>query len=191
MIDAVTMTTPKSGLPLEGGELERELERLAPELLAFLKHHCGDPELAQDLAQDALVRAMRSLDRLKERGALRGWLFRIAVNRFNDYLRAQKHRETQDSLEDPIAPVTRSPEGQAMTRELDQLLRAEMALLPERQRTVLLLHGVQHLDQRAIAELLEITPAAVKMSLFHARERLRKRLEAYLGRSVTRRGGNP
>ena len=68
-------------------------------------------------------------------------------------------------------------------RELDAVLRQELQRLPERQRTVLLLHGLRGLDLRGIGGLLGISQAAVKMSLFHARERMRGRVTRYLGHS--------
>ena len=158
------------------------LAALADDLLAFLRHHAGDPEVGADLTQEALYRALRGLDRLRTADALRGWLFRIGVNVFNDWLR-RGGRGPQEPVEGERPDIRQErPEREVLARELDQVLRAEMRALPERQRTVLLLHGVRGLEQRAIADLLGISAGAVKTALFHARERMRGRLDRYLGR---------
>jgi RNA polymerase sigma-70 factor (ECF subfamily) len=178
--------------PLASGngssDLDQALAALAPEVVAFMQHHCGDPHLGADLAHDAIAQAMRSLHTLREPGALRGWIFRIAVNRFHDHMRraAITRAESPGTSAEPLAPQERAPERHLLARELDAVLRAELLRLPERQRTVLMLHGVRDLSHPQIAALLDITVDAVKMSLFHAREKMRARLAGYLG-SVPRK----
>ena len=172
--------------------LEQALIALAGDLLGFLRHHAGDREVADDLAQETLAQALAALDELRDPRALRGWLFRIAVNLFNDHLRRQgTSRLASEPLPEPHEPGSRQPERVALARELDAVLRQELHRLPERQRSVLMLHGLDGCDTRSIARMLGITPAAVKMSLFHARERMRLRLARYLGRSLQRKQGAP
>jgi RNA polymerase sigma-70 factor (ECF subfamily) len=172
----------------DGSDLDQALAALAPEIVAFMQHHCGDPHLGADLAHDAIAQAMRCLHTLREPAALRGWIFRIAVNRFHDYLRRAAISPAEDGGPDaePLAPQERAPERHLLARELDAVLRTELLRLPERQRTVLMLHGVRDLSHNEIAQLLGITVDAVKMSLFHAREKMRARLAGYLG-SVPRK----
>lgn len=171
--------------------MEARLADLAGELLAFMQHHAGERHLGADLAQDALAQAFASLRTVRDPGALRAWLFRIAVNRFNDHVRQGRLRPRRLEEEaDLSAPSYVSPEREALARELDGVLRQELLRLPERQRSVLLLHSVKDLTHRQIGELLGIRPEAVKTALFHAREKIRLRLERYLERlPVKRRRG--
>jgi RNA polymerase sigma-70 factor (ECF subfamily) len=169
-------------------DLETEVAALAPELIAFLRHHTGDHHLGADLAQDVLARAFRSLSGLRDPEALRGWLFRIAVNRFNDHVRRSRAlRVDVGPVPEREAPAAERPDREAMASELDQVLRRELVKLPERQRTVLMLHGVRGMRQPEIAEILGISADAVKMSLFHAREKMRVRLAHYMERVPEKR----
>lgn len=178
---------------VEPDDLRSALVQLAEELVGFMQHHAGDPHLGADIAQDALAQAFQALDRLRDPKALRGWVYRIAINRFNDHVRKSKIlRQEPGPLPDRTAPETAGPERQALAHELDAQLRDQLLGLPERQRTVLMLHGVRGMTHQDIASLLEITVDAVKMSLFHAREKMRVRLERYMGsapnKRATRRG---
>ncbi len=162
---------------------EEALVALAPEVVNFLEHHVGDPVLAADIAQDTLAQAFQLLGTLRDIRALRAWVFRIAVNRFNDHLRRVRRAPAVEELQDVVErPDHDRPEHSVMRRELDDVIRSSVAQLPERQRTVFLLHDAKGMSHPEIAALLNITTDAVKTSLFHAREKLRERLNRYLGR---------
>ncbi len=168
--------------------LHEGLVALARELIGFMQHHAGDPDLGADIAQDALAQAVQSLERLRDPTALRGWVYRIAINRFNDHIRRSMVLRTEDpSLAEGLAASGSGPVRQALVHELDDVLRQELLCLPERQRTVLMLHGVRGMTQPEIARLLSISADAVKMSLFHARQKMRVRLEAYMAGNSTNR----
>lgn len=196
MPDATTSEAQEAAPIPTAAALEAELAGLAGELVAFMQHHVGDAHLGADLAQDALAQALRSVQHLRQHERLKGWLFRIAVNRFNDHVRRKRIVTEEAMAEAQELPGRQSdrPDRAAMTRELDVLLRDELERLPERQRTVLMLHGVQGLTHPEIADLLGITPDAVKMSLFHGRERLRGRLadrmvDGLPDKRIQRKGG--
>lgn len=172
--------------------LESRIANLAPEVVAFMQHHCGDAHLGADLAHDAVARALRTVRSLRDPNALRGWVFRIAINRFNDHLRRERPMEVVelDSRGD-LERTELGPDRRLLAAELDEVLRRELAALPERQRTVLMLHGVRELSHPSIAELLGISLDAVKMSLFHAREKMRVRLAGYLDSVPAKRNHPP
>lgn len=176
--------------------MRQSLVDMAGELIAFMQHHAGDPHLGADLAQDALAQAFQTLGSLRDPKALKGWVFRIAINRFNDHIRKSRVlREEPGPVPECSAPESVRPEREALARELDRELREQLMALPGRQRTVLLLHGVKGLTHKDIAELLGVTVDAVKMSLFHAREKMRSHLERYMGEAPrkrnSRQGRNP
>ncbi|MEE2713735.1 MAG: RNA polymerase sigma factor [Planctomycetota bacterium] len=173
----------------EPDDLRAALVDLAEELVGFMQHHVGDIHLGADIAQDALAQAFQGLGRLRDPRAMRGWVYRIAINRFNDYVRKSKTlRQEPGPLPERVAPASAGPVRQALAHELDSELRDQLLSLPERQRTVLMLHGVRGMTHQDIATVLDITVDAVKMSLFHAREKMRVRLESYLGRAPMKRG---
>jgi RNA polymerase sigma factor (sigma-70 family) len=171
------------------------LAELLPDLQRFLVHHCGDAAVGGDLAQETLARAIAAASTLRSRAALRPWLFRIAVHVLNDHLRrkAQESRLRGEGLDldQQVDCAGEAPEARALRAELDAAIRAAILDLPERQRSVLLLHSVRDFDHRAIARTLGISAGAVKVALFHAREavcrRLARTIEDLPARRRTRR----
>ena len=174
------------------GDLERELASHAGAVLQFMKRHTGDRELAADLTQDALVKAFTALPGFKGGATLKGWLFRIAINTFHDHLR-RKRAVSIDLVDDAGERVPETGEGpvqRCLRGELDDELRHQLAHLPERQRSVLLLSALDEFDQKAIADILDISVGAVKVALFHARKKMKGRVERYLGRELHRKRGD-
>lgn len=178
------MTSPDPSSPpsAAAAATSDEIVRLAPEILAFLTHHAGDPHRGAELAQDALATAFRKAGDVRDPSAVRPWLFRIAVNRFHDFVRRERPRDRTTELSDrPDRSAAASPEAAALRRETEDVLRAAVAALPERQRAVFMLSGVEGLDHAGIATELDLSPGAVKTALYHAREKLRVVVGRYLG----------
>jgi RNA polymerase sigma-70 factor (ECF subfamily) len=160
-------------------DLGTALIGLSSEISDFLVHHTGDRQLGSDLAEETISRAFRAIQTLRDPAALRGWVFRIAVNVFNDHLRVQhlKRVEPIDEVGDELpAAGGEGPLSRAISRELDEILRKEVAALPERQRSVLLLHSLRSFSHSEIARWLGISVISVKVALFRAREAMRARL---------------
>ncbi|MCA9322623.1 MAG: sigma-70 family RNA polymerase sigma factor [Planctomycetes bacterium] len=160
------------------------IERHGREIRLFLQRLCGNHHDAEELTQDVFVKAFRRLDGLRESAAARRWLYTIAVNHFNDWIKPLRRtalRPLGDMIEeDARFASTERPSAQAMADEFSRSLGGWILALPDRQRTVLLLHSTKGFDYLQIGEALGITVDAVKMSLFHAREKLRKKAERML-----------
>ena len=177
----------EAGEPKASPELEKQalFERLVAlhsrEICGFLAKLCGNHHDAEELAQDVFVKAHRAIDGLRVPEASRRWLFTIAVDQFQDWIKPKKRRilraVTDIEASDPAVDAAARPPMQAMASELSGRLESWIAALPDRQRTVLLLHSQRGFDYDQIASILEISVDAVKMSLFHAREKLRSRVE--------------
>jgi RNA polymerase sigma-70 factor, ECF subfamily len=154
------------------------------EIRLFLQRLCGNHHDAEELTQDVFVKAFRRLDTLREPAAARRWLYTIAVNHFNDWvkpLRRSALRAVGDLVEDDWRFATSErPSAPLLAEELSRSMQEWILALPDRQRTVLLLHSTKGFDYEAIGKALEISVDAVKMSLFHAREKLRKKAERML-----------
>jgi RNA polymerase sigma-70 factor (ECF subfamily) len=153
------------------------LEEWVPRVYRFALHLCNDPHAADELTQDTFLRAWRQRGRLRDPGAARAWLFRIAANLWRDRLRRGRSPVARAGPLDDAAPdPAHPPERLAAGRE--ELARALEALdeLPPRQRDVLYLSACEGLPTAAVAAVLGISPAAAKASLSLARKNLRQRL---------------
>ncbi len=153
------------------------LEEHVPRVYRFALRLTGDCHQAEDLTQDVFLRAWRNRGRLRDRGAVRVWLFRIAVNLWRDDVRRQRRRPL------PGGPSVVEQQGTTLPpdRELivqEDLERALEAMdgLPARQRDVLYLHVCEELSLAEIAGILDISSDAVKASLSVARKKMRRQL---------------
>lgn len=159
---------------------ERLAEEHAPVVYRFCAMVCRDAHDAEDLAQDALLRAMRSLDRFDPaRGSIEGWLWRIVVNLATDRGRAARRAE---SLWTGLAVRARaeaapSAELLALDRMRDAHLLAAVRGLPKRQRTLIALRFGADLGYAEIGALLGDSEQAVKQATYRALGALRRRLE--------------
>jgi len=133
----------------------------------------GDRQSADDLVQDCLERALSSWHLRRAEGNLRGWLYTILYNRFLSEKDRQGRRGMPDaSLEAAEADLPGIDGGQHWALEQRDLLRA-FAGLPEEQRSVLLLIGVEDLSYGEAARVLGVPIGTVMSRLSRGRERLR------------------
>lgn len=157
----------------------------AREIQLFLYKLCGNHHDAEELAQDVFIKAYRKLDTLREPAATRRWLYTIAVNHFNDWVKPRRRSALRavGDIEDYDLSGSRNdqPAKQAAAIEFSAWLNESILALPDRQRTVLLLFSAKGFDYADIADSLGISADAVKMSLFHAREKLKSRVARFLG----------
>ena len=143
----------------------------------------GDRQSADDLVQDCLERALSSWHLRRAEGDLRGWLYTILYNRFLSERHRQGRRGVRDaSLEAAEAELPGVDGGQHWALEQRDLLRA-FGDLPEEQRSVLLLIGVEDLSYREAARVLGVPIGTVMSRLSRGRERLRH----YMNGGVDRR----
>ncbi|MDT8436847.1 MAG: sigma-70 family RNA polymerase sigma factor [Gemmatimonadota bacterium] len=145
-----------------------------------------DRELAEDLSQDAFVRAFQNLDRFDPSYRFSSWLFKIAYNLTVDHLRRREvptisvhgapdavTEERQRATSPTLASDDESPEDRLASRELaDRLEEAIEALRPE-YRTAILLRHVEGRSYEEIADVMGIPLGTVKTYIFRARRELR------------------
>lgn len=163
--------------------MREKLVELLPGLYRYLYRLCGESHLAEDLAQDTVVRAMKALHQLDSQVALRAWLFRIGSNVWRDHCRrAGRMRALEDevhnqTLASPALTMEAGPEEIVNQREQVQWTQQAIMHLPERQRMVLTLVVCEELSHREVADILDISTDAVKANLSVARARMRKMLQ--------------
>ncbi len=142
-------------------------ERRLPEFGRVAAAIVGGREAAEDVVQEAFVRAVRARDSFTGDGPLDAWVWRIVVNAARD-ARAHASRPL-----DADAPITASSGSGDERRDL---VRAAVEQLPERQRLILFLRYYADLDYRSIAETLSISDGTVAATLNTAHARLRQLL---------------
>lgn len=180
-----TFSSPQAAPPLD--PLRKLVEENAGWLRGWVRGRVSDPELAHEVCQDALLKALRAGSTLKDPARFGSWLFRIAENTLRDHLRRQARRrrwllfsDQLDAQESPAveAQAARGPE-EVGSEELEKLLEA-VRRLPPRYREPLLLKHAQDLPYARIAEILGISENAVQVRIFRARKMLRERTRKWL-----------
>lgn len=142
----------------------------------------ADPDRAEDLTQDAFVRAWDRLPSFRGDSAFGTWLHRLTVNVVLGDLRS-RGRWREEALEEtaegeaPVAPPRELRTAPAHAGEAVDLERA-VAALPPRARAVLVLHDIEGYRHREIAELLGVTDGTSKAQLSRARRLLREGLDS-------------
>jgi RNA polymerase sigma factor (sigma-70 family) len=133
---------------------------------------------AEDVAQDALLRAYRGFAKLRERGAFRGWLCRITWRLALDKQRGTRRREKRETAS-TFVPGTpeRSVEQMAVANEFDRHLAKAMDELPEKLRQALVLAAIQGHSTREVAEMLDLPEGTVKSRVHLARKQLTEKLQ--------------
>jgi RNA polymerase sigma factor (sigma-70 family) len=156
------------------------IDRHGPRLRAVAARMLDDRHEAEDVAQEALLRAHLGLDELREPDRFGGWVCGIAVNLAKMRLRARRDGRLDDLSGGRPAPVAldgaASPEQAAETMDVLRRVLGALDLLPPRQRDVALLHYVEGLSCEEIAALTGQAPGTVRVRLHRARRRLQERL---------------
>jgi len=148
----------------------QDVEAAIPALRRYARALTRDPDLADDLVQDTLVRALRS-EHLFHGGDLRSWLFTILTNLNRNRLRSLARRPALMPIEDNDAPDFAGPEsGQ---RDIERAL----AGLAEEQRAVLLLVVLEGLSYRDVAEVQGVPIGTVMSRLARARAQIKSYLD--------------
>ena len=150
-----------------------------------------DPVEAEDIAQEAFVRAYRNLPSFRGASTFQTWLYRIASNLTIDSVRRHKRENTisldapLDAEEGPTAreqedAATAGPAGSAETLELQREVHRAIQQLSPKLRSVVVLYDLQGLTYEEIAEILGCPLGTVKSRLFNARMELKQRLQGVL-----------
>lgn len=149
-----------------------QVEPLLPALRRYAWALCRDENAADDLVQDCLERALSGWTQRRPDGVLRAWLFAILHNCFVSTRRRTARRGVHQSLDEHGAdlPVQAAQDAAAGVRDV----LAALDLLPDDQRAVLLLVGVEELTYDEAARVLDVPLGTVMSRLSRGRERLRR-----------------
>lgn len=134
----------------------------------------GNPEDAQDAAQEAFVKAFRSLKAFRGDAAFSTWLHRIAVNAALDIVR--RRPPAPDPLDVAVLMAAESVDRAVEQREVQRRIQSAITGLPHEQRVAVILRDVQGLSYGEIAAVLQVPVGTVRSRLSRAREVLRHAL---------------
>jgi RNA polymerase sigma-70 factor (ECF subfamily) len=165
------------GVPSDAGiSREARFEQLFAEyygdIVAYLCRLVGDQKQAEDLAQDAFLKAYRALDRLPVEANTRAWLYRIATNTALDWLRRRRLISWFPLFDRDTHPAVRTVFAEASLESV--AVQQALGRLSSRYRVPPVLYACQGLSTQEIAEILQISRGAVKTRLFRAQEKFRR-----------------
>jgi len=134
-------------------------------------------QVSEDLTQESFLRAWQHINQLRGGKALNSWLYRIAVNVSNAYLRRHKGQGTADM--ELVKPAHDNNNFAAVPEKMEQLalVKAAMLQLPEKLKQTLVLHYLQQLTISEAAQAIGIRKGTFKSRLSRALEALKKQLE--------------
>ena len=166
------------------------VRRYQERIYATVYHMTSNHEDANDLAQEAFIKAYQALKSFKGGSSFYTWVYRIAVNKTINFLKQRKNR-AQISLNDLdfnaehdpdlVALISdKTPRRDAGLAELQEKLNAALQKLSDSHRLVVTLHDVQGLSHEEIAKIMDCNIGTVRSRLFYARQQLQAYLSDYL-----------
>lgn len=158
-------------------EFEERLAECGPLAFRVARGVLRNDADAEDVAQEALIRAYRQFDRLRDRDRFRGWLVRISFRLALDRLRSAKRREHRETLWSQSSPQATTEDVAASSEFQSRLDRALDELSPKL-RLVLLLAAMEGHTTEEVAAMLAIPSGTVKSRLSVARKLLAEKLRS-------------
>lgn len=171
---------------------QRKVSRLVARLVR-------NPDEADDVVQEAFIKAYRALPQFRGDSAFYTWLYRIAVNTAKNHLVSQGKRpislselasndSEEESFELPVVSTdNNTPEAELMSRQVAEAVNRAVAALPEELRTALSLREIDGLSYEEIAEAMNCPIGTVRSRIFRAREAVAAELRPLLNLSPDRR----
>lgn len=166
-------------------------------VVKLVLRYVRNPAEAEDIAQEAFIKAYRALPQFRGDSAFYTWMYRIAINTAKNSLASrdrspiaydldltdpEESRGVQSKLQDPD-----TPEGMALTEEIRGIVNSAIEGLPEELKTAIVLRELDGLSYEEIAAAMECPVGTVRSRIFRAREAIDKRLrevfEGGLGRT--------
>lgn len=158
-------------------------------IVSVITRYVSDWSEAQDVAQDAFLRAYRAIQAFRGDSAFYTWMYRIAINTAKNHLVSQGRRPPTDDIAIDDAVIgdgamrlkeTATPERELMRQEIEQTVFATVEALPEELRAAITLREVDGLSYEEIAEAMNCPIGTVRSRIFRAREAIDTRLRPLL-----------
>lgn len=158
-------------------------------IVQLVNRYLKDPSEAQDVAQEAFIKAYRAIGSFRGDSTFYTWLYRIAINTAKNYLVSRNRRSSQFEVDiqdaeatenAPQLQGTETPERLLMNDEIAKTIRSAIDNLPEEMRTAILLREFEGMSYEEIAEAMECPVGTVRSRIFRAREAIDNKLNPLL-----------
>lgn len=166
-------------------------------LLRLIMRYVRDPAEAEDVTQEAFIKAYRALPNFRGESAFYTWLYRIGINTAKNWLLAHGKRlpvmsevsdEESEGIEDEaLLRDEETPDRILMSRQIGETVQAAMEALPEDLRTAISLREIEGLSYEEIAQVMDCPIGTVRSRIFRAREAIAARLRPLLDTAPNRR----
>src|SRR5687767_12886048 len=169
----------------EAGAFDYLVMRYQHKVLKLILRYVRDPVEAEDVAQEAFLKAYRALPNFRGDSAFYTWLYRIAINTAKNALVSNRRRPVDYDLDlqDPEQydvqarlKDNETPEALLLTDEIRQTVNSAIAELPEDLRTAIVLRELEGMSYEEIAETMDCPVGTVRSRIFRAREAIDRRL---------------
>lgn len=158
-------------------------------IVQLVNRYVKDPSEAQDVAQEAFIKAYRALGGFRGDSAFYTWLYRIAINTAKNYLVSRARRSTDyqvdiqeaEAIENaPQLHGMETPERLLLNQEIIDTIQATIEQLPEEMRTAIMLREFEGMSYEEIAQAMDCPIGTVRSRIFRAREAIDNKLNPLL-----------
>jgi len=157
-------------------QLVEEYQRMVFRTCIGIVHDADD---ADDVSQEVFIEAFNSIDNFRADSKISTWLYRIAVNKSLNHIRANKRKRLFQSLgfsNSPDVADMSIPVDAIENQQRKKIMDAAIDSLPENQRTAFVLHKMDDLSYKEIAEIMNVSLSSVESLIFRAKQNLQKKL---------------
>ena len=172
------------------GAFDLLVRKYQNKIVSLVERYVRDPSEAQDVAQEAFIKAYRALPNFRGESAFYTWLYRIAINTAKNFLVAQDRRPPESDVDAAQAEQFNgvlqlqeqgTPERMLLTGEIGRTIVEAMEELPDDLRTAITMRELEGMSYEEIAEAMACPVGTVRSRIFRAREAIDKRLQPLLG----------
>jgi RNA polymerase sigma-70 factor (ECF subfamily) len=166
------------------------IQKYQHRIISLVSRYVSDSSEAQDVAQEAFIKAYRAIGRFRGDSAFYTWLYRIAINTAKNWIVARNRRPPASDIDAVDAEQygmsgrlkeTSTPEHEMMREEVERTVYGTIAALPEDLRTAIMLREMDGMSYEEIATTMECPIGTVRSRIFRAREAIDEKLKPLIG----------
>ncbi|MCF6249945.1 MAG: RNA polymerase sigma factor RpoE [Methylococcaceae bacterium] len=159
-------------------------------IIQLVNRYVKDPSEAQDVAQEAFIKAYRALGNFRGESAFYTWLYRIAINTAKNYLvsRSRRHSDYHVDVQDaeqvenaPQLKAMETPEYLLINDEIVAVINSAIEKLPEEMKIAIMLREFEGMSYEEIAQTMDCPVGTVRSRIFRAREAIDEKLSPLVG----------
>lgn len=162
------------------------IQKYQHRIVSLVARYVSDPHEAQDVAQEAFIKAYRAIGRFRGDSAFYTWLYRIAINTAKNWIVAKNRRPPASDIDaadaeqydmDSRLKERNTPENEMLREEIERTVYDTIATLPEDLRTAIMLREMDGMSYEEIATTMECPIGTVRSRIFRAREAIDEKLK--------------